>query len=86
MTYLSIVSPGLCGNQIIRSNIAKTQQPDAERLKIEYSDILGIGSIRTLAFLLHFLRQFQTAPLIRTYCSRWTNCHFRRKSGPENPG
>ena len=33
MTNLSIVSPdGVSENQVIRSNVAKTQQPDAERL------------------------------------------------------
>ena len=33
MTNLSIVSPdGASENQVIRSNVAKTQQPDAERL------------------------------------------------------
>ena len=34
MTNLSLVSPdGVSENQVIRSNVAKTQQPDAERLK-----------------------------------------------------
>ena len=33
MTNLSLVSPdGVSENQVIRSNVAKTQQPDAERL------------------------------------------------------
>ena len=36
MTNLSLVSPdGVSENQVIRSNVAKTQQPDAERLKSE---------------------------------------------------
>ena len=36
MTNLSIVSPdGISENQVIRSNVAKTQQPDAERLMSE---------------------------------------------------
>ena len=35
MTNLSLVSPdGVSENQVIRSNVAKTQQPDAERLTI----------------------------------------------------
>ena len=35
MTNLSIVSSdGVSENQVIRSNVAKTQQPDAERLII----------------------------------------------------
>ena len=34
MTNLSIVGQGEVGeNQVTRSNVAKTQQPDAERLK-----------------------------------------------------
>ena len=33
MTNLSLVSPdGVSENQVIRSNVAKTQQPDAEGL------------------------------------------------------
>ena len=38
MTNLSVVSPdGISENQVIRSNVAKTQQPDAERLKKVYN-------------------------------------------------
>ena len=35
MTNLSLVSPdGVSENQVIRSNVAKTQQPDAEGLNV----------------------------------------------------
>ena len=40
MTNLSIVSPdGVSENEVIRSNVAKTQQPDAERLILKLKNL-----------------------------------------------
>ena len=46
MTNLSLVSPdGVSENQVIRSNVAKTQQPDAERLKLSHSELIAMKII-----------------------------------------
>ena len=72
MTNLSLVSPdGVSENQVIRSNVAKTQQPDAERLNVNFDPYVFV--FRSFYIGYSILSQKRTETLFP--CAGGGSCH-----------